>query len=411
MKIGIVTSWLNGTGAGEVSLNFSKVLLSAGNSVHVYSRNEITPGKTLPIPFEHPNFSVTPAASSNSPLVKSLNIRDFLKFIARNEIDSVIFNEQVDLTPVIELKKLGIRCIAYVDYYREDTVNSFRIYDALICNTLRHFNVFKWHPNAWLLPWGIDPSLYKNTVAKSSNNEFPFFHSCSYSPRRKGTDILLESLAESDQFRCTIHAFPSLSETLPEYKDVIKKLKLQGRLQEINQLIRQPGLYSMGRIYVYPSRLEGIGLSILEAAASGLHLIVPDIEPFTEFALPFASTLVPIDSFRSRSDAYYWPIAEVSSSSLVVAMNQALSSIQKDPELHTRIQESIFSTRNIFSTHSKLSMLIEKLPFAPLQKEILDLAMNVSSQKVPVLYAGFLKKLIFRIRHATRTSILWLPTL
>jgi len=406
MKIGIVTSWWNGAGAGEVSLNFSKVLLSSGNSVHVYARNEFALGKTLPIPFEHPNFSVTPAARSNSPLVKSLNIRHFFKFIARNEIDSVIFNEQVDLTPVIELKKLGIRCIAYVDYYREDTVNSFEIYDALICNTLRHFNVFKWHPNAWFLPWGIDPSLYKNTLAKASNNEFPFFHSCSYDPRRKGTDILLQSLAESDQLRCTIHAFPALSETLPEYEGVINKLKLQGRLQEINQLIRQPGLYSMGRIYVYPSRLEGIGLSILEAAASGLHLVIPDIEPFSEFALPFASTLVPIDTLRARSDAYYWPIAEVSSSSLVIAMKQALSSIQKNSDLHKRIQDSIFSTRNIYLTHGMLSSLIEELPFTPLQEEILDSAMNISSQKVPVLYSGTLKKLVFQIRQVMRRSAL-----
>lgn len=406
MKIGIVTSWWNGAGAGEVSLAFSKVLLSNENSVYIYARNEFALGKTLPIPFEHPDFSVTPGVVSNSPLIKSINVRHFLNFISRNKIEVVIFNEQVDLTPVIELKKLGIRCIAYVDYYKEDTVSSFKIYDALICNTRRHFDVFKWHPNAWFLPWGIDPSLYKNTLAQASNNEFPFFHSCSYDPKRKGTDILLQSLADSDELRCTIHAFPALTETLPEYKSVITHLKLQGRLQEINELIRQPGLYSLGRVYVYPSRLEGIGLSILEAAASGLHLVIPDVEPFSEFALPFASTLIPIDTFRARNDAYYWPIAEVSSSSLVVAMNQALSSIQKDPDLHTRIQEYIFSTRNIFITHRTLSTLIEKLPFAPLQKEILDLAMNVSSQKVPVLYSGTLKKLIFRIRQVMRYSAL-----
>lgn len=402
MKIGIVTSWWNGAGAGEVSLAFSKVLLSSENSVFIYARNEFALGKTLPIPFEHPDFSVTPGVASNSPLIKSINIRHFLNFISRNKIEVVIFNEQVDVTPVIELKKLGIRCIAYVDYYKEDTVSSFKIYDALICNTRRHFDVFKWHPNAWFLPWGIDPSLYKNTIAKASNNEFPFFHSCSYDPRRKGTDILLESLAESDQLRCTIHAFPALSETLPEYEGVINDLKVQGRLQEINQLIRQPGLYSMGRIYVYPSRLEGIGLSILEAAASGLHLVVPDIEPFSEFALPFASTLVPIDTLRARSDAYYWPIAEVSSSSLVMAMNQALSSVQKDSSIHKRIQDSIFSTRNIYLTHSMLSSLIEELPFTPLQKKLLDSAMKISSQTIPVIYSGTLKKLIFQISQVVR---------
>ena len=402
MKIGIVTTWWNGAGASEVSLAFSKILLSQGNDVHVYARNESAVGTTLPLEFEHPAFSITNGAPSNSPLIKSLNVRHFISFVKDRKLDVLIFNEQVDLTPVIESKKLGIRCIAYVDYYREDTVRTFEIYDALICNTKRHFEVFKWHKNVWFFPWGVDPSIYENILPTSTDNEFPFFHSCSYDPKRKGTDILLQSLEESDNLYCTIHAYPPLSNTLPQYKYLTELLKHKGRLREINRLVRQPGLYSLGRIYVYPSRLEGIGLSILEAAATGLHLVVPDIEPFSEFASPLGSTLVPIKTFRTRSDAYYWPIAEVSSASLSTAMETALKRIDLDPNHHQGIKDHIFENRNIFETHKELSNNILMLAFTNLREDILDYANNSSTQKVPVTYSGIPKKLFFKLRRHFR---------
>lgn len=397
MKIGIVTTWWNGAGASEVSLAFSKILLSQGNDVRIYARNEHAVGTTLPLEFDHSRFSVTNGAQSMSPLVKSINIRHFLNFVRKENLEVVIFNEQVDLSPVIELKKIGIRCIAYVDYYREDTVKTFEIYDALICNTRRHFEVFKWHPNAWFLPWGIDTSIYENILPTSTDSQFPFFHSCSYDPKRKGTDILLQSLAESDELRCLIHAYPALSVTLPEYTQMIETLKAEGKLSEINRLVRQPGLYSLGKIYVYPSRLEGIGLSILESLASGLYLVAPNTEPFSEFALSFGSSLVPIDRWKARSDAYFWPIAEISPEALKVSMLDALKKVRENPSCHKEIQDHILENRDIFKTHQELSTLIKNLKFTSIQKSKIEECLNASSQKVPVAYKGQIRKTIFLV--------------
>ena len=400
MRIAIVTTWWSGAGAGEVSLAFAKVLLQSGHDIYIYARHESSfAGDSGSISLSESNIKIWKGKRSNSPLIKSVHLRDFIQFLNSNLIDLVIFNEQVDLTPVIAAKKAGIRCVAYVDYYREDTVKSFGIYDALICNTKRHFEVFSWHKNAWFLPWGIDPSIYESVKIQEIANEFPFFHSCSYDPKRKGTDILLRSLEKFRDLYCTIHAYPSLSQTLPEEQRLIEMLKDQGRLKEINRLVRQPGLYSMGRIYVYPSRLEGIGLSILEAQATGLHLVAPNVEPFSDLAVPFGSTLVSPKTYRTRADAYYWPLAEIDSEDLGSAMNQALNQISSNPRHSEEIRNYVFNERNIFITHEFLAQRLESLLFQSLDNSELGMLLNVSSQKIPVSYHGWLKKIVFSLRQ------------
>jgi glycosyltransferase involved in cell wall biosynthesis len=400
MKIAIVTTWWSGAGAGEVSLAFAKVLLKSGHDIYIYARHESSfTGDPHSISPSESNIKIWHGKKSNSPLIKSVHSKDFVHFLKSNLIDLVIFNEQVDLTPVIAAKRAGIRCVAYVDYYREDTVNSFEIYDALICNTKRHFDVFRWHENAWFLPWGVDPSIYEGIEIQESADEFPFFHSCSYDPKRKGTDILLRSLEKFKDLRCTIHAYPSLSQTLPEERNLIEKLKNEGRLREINRLVRQPGLYSMGRIYVYPSRLEGIGLSILEAQATGLHLVAPNVDPFSDLAVPFGSTLVSPKTCRTRADAYYWPIAEVDSEDLGFAMNQALEHIRSNPSHSEDIRNYVFSKRNIYLTHESLAKRLDSLGFKSIKSSDIKSLMNVSTQKIPVTYNGRFKKFFLQLRH------------
>lgn len=401
MNIAIITTWWTGAGAGEVSLAFARVLIREGHNIYIYARHEEGQSEANST-FVPPDskIQVWEGKKSDSPLIKSLHLKDFKHFISENEIDVIIFNEQVDLSPVVLAKELGILCIAYVDYYREDTVKSFEIYDALICNTRRHFSVFSWHPNSWFLPWGVDSSLYSNIQLDKTATAFPFFHSCSYDPVRKGTDILLDAMIKFPEFRCTIHASPSLETTLSSHKRIIKILKEEGRIKEINRLVRQPGLYSLGSIYVYPSRLEGIGLSILEAQANGLHLIAPDTEPFSEFAIPFGSTLVPPKLYRARSDAYYWPIAEVDAEALGNAMGKALKQVTLNPNQHVEIKKYIFRERDIFFTHRSLGSLIENLTFRSVKKSDLKQILDVSSQKVPILYRGRFKHAIFKLRKA-----------
>jgi len=61
-------------------------------------------------------------------------------------------------------------------------------------------------------------------------------------------------------------------------------------------------------VYVYPTVLEGIGLTIVEALACGLPVIVPDVAPMNEFVRHGENgRLVPPFEYRGRWDGYYWP--------------------------------------------------------------------------------------------------------
>ncbi len=66
-------------------------------------------------------------------------------------------------------------------------------------------------------------------------------------------------------------------------RNIISILKEEKRIEVIERSVSAPGLYHLGDVYVYPTYLEGIGLTIAEAISSGLPVIVPDAAPMNEF--------------------------------------------------------------------------------------------------------------------------------
>jgi glycosyltransferase involved in cell wall biosynthesis len=109
-----------------------------------------------------------------------------------------------------------------------------------------------------------------------------------------------------------------------ELRPLAEKLQRQGRLRIHHQTVPAPGLYHLGDVYVYPSRLDGIGLTVPEALACGLPVIVPDEPPMNEFPGAGCGTLVPVAARRERSDAYYWPMCEVAVDRLAAAMQASV---------------------------------------------------------------------------------------
>jgi glycosyltransferase involved in cell wall biosynthesis len=129
-------------------------------------------------------------------------------------------------------------------------------------------------------------------------------------PLRKGTDLLLKATAKlSGNFKLIIHSqldlFSYYNENI-DILDCIKTLKESGKLTIITKSVSAPGLYNLGNVYVYPCRLDGLGLTVPEALSSGLPTIVPNAEPMKDFISPSCS-LIAIDRFYCRKDGYYWP--------------------------------------------------------------------------------------------------------
>lgn len=249
-----------------------------------------------------------------------VNWPDLCRWLDRNAIEILFFNEQreVDIVAKVRKARPTIKLGAYVDYYSEETLPEFSLYDFLICNTKRHHSAFAWHPQCIYIPWGTDVSLFLPGTSIEQREETVFFHSCGMSPR-KGTDLLIDAFISGELYKKScliIHSQVSLRSLINWDPDELKQFKIR----VIEATVPAPGLYHLGDVYVYPSRLEGIGLTLYEALACGLPVIATDSAPMNEVVNEDVGRLVTVERFVGRKDGYYWPQSICQKRSLVEAM-------------------------------------------------------------------------------------------
>lgn len=307
MNIGIVTTWFE-RGAGYISKAYVKTLGSKCN-VFVYARGGEKYGRNDPN-WDFPYVTYSPRWYNPIFKLDSAMCRThFWRWIKRKHIDLILFNEQRHVELVKDVKSCGVVCGAYVDYYNRDTIKDFDAYDFLICNTRRHYSVFKNHKNVFYIPWGTDTNLFSPPSSPVSlENGVIFFHSAGYGSinSRKGTDLLVQALQKvKGKAKLIIHS----QSPVQNFGGEIAKLIISDRrIVFINRVVSAPGLYHMGHVYVYPSRLDGIGLTVPEALSVGLPTITTDCAPMKEFVEDgYNGLLVKVDQISERKDGYYWP--------------------------------------------------------------------------------------------------------
>jgi 1,2-diacylglycerol 3-alpha-glucosyltransferase len=318
MNIGIVTTWFE-RGAAYVSRAYMDTL-SKEHNVFIYARGGEEYANGDP-DWDLPN--VTWGEKLENINQKTYIIwEDFLLWLNSYNIDIVIFNEQNSWDIILKLRNKQILIGAYIDYYTPKTVPLFNFYDFLLCNTKRHYNVFKCHQQCFYIPWGTDTNLCAPKEKQSFKKKIVFFHSAGMGGTnlRKGTDILVKAFKEvRGDVRLIIHSQVNLD----KYKPVANLIKNDNRIEFIEGTFSLPGLYHKGDVYVYPTRLEGIGLSIAEALSCGLPVITTDNPPMNEFVQHGKSGyLVDVEEFKKRKDGYYWPESICSEESLRRAMQR-----------------------------------------------------------------------------------------
>ena len=142
MNVGIVTTWFE-RGAAYVSRQYLEALRSdSNNSVYIYARGGESYARNQS---EWDRDFVTWGKVNKKYYCGATGIekKDFIDWLKNRQIDVVLFNEQNWWIPVIWCKELGIKVGTYVDYYTEETVPFFAIYDYILCNTKRHYRLFK----------------------------------------------------------------------------------------------------------------------------------------------------------------------------------------------------------------------------------------------------------------------------
>jgi len=312
MNIGIVTTWFE-RGAAYVSKAYMEALQRQGHSVYIFARGgEYAQGNPS---WDIPNVTWAKRYAPMGRISRFdglyVNMIQFERWLRNRDIDVIIFNEEHSFDTVRRVRKLGYTAGAYIDYYKKENVEHFREYDFLLCNTKRHYGVFQNFPGCLFIPWGTDINLFKPTNREhivGTNHDVVFFHSAGFGGvnNRKGTDLVIKAFQRvKGNVKLILHSQVPLS----KYgNDALEIARNDPRIEFIEKTVPAPGLYHLGDVFVYPSRLEGIGLCVPEALACGLPVITTDNAPMNEFVENEVNgLLVCVKETRMRSDGYYWP--------------------------------------------------------------------------------------------------------
>ena len=310
MNIGFVSTWLE-RGATYVTKAYID-LLKENHNIFVYARGGEEFAKN------DPKWNLPEVTWGLRLYGTSINFNHIKKWIKKNNIEIIFFNEQHEVEIVFKVKEHfpNIKIGSYIDYYKEDTVKEFLIYDFLICNTKRHYSVFRHHPQCYYVPWGTDTELFK--PRNNKNKTITFFHSSGMSVR-KGTKLLVDSFIDGKLYndsKLIIHSQLDFNKTFGYNPKELKKYNID----IIEKTVTAPGIYYLGDVYVYPTYLDGLGLTIYEALSCGLPVITTNNAPMNEVINEKVGYLVDVSYYRARSDAYYWPLSICEKNSLIEGM-------------------------------------------------------------------------------------------
>jgi glycosyltransferase involved in cell wall biosynthesis len=351
-RVGIVTTWFE-RGAAYVSRQYRQALQTR-HDVFIYARG----GERHPNSRESGDKAVTVAKEGVVPVSASMDLDDFKAWIEGNRLDVVVFNEQHWWEPVLLCNRLGITTGAYVVEYTEQTVPFYACFDFLVCNTRQHFDAFNWHPHALYVPWGTDLNLFATQRWAPVRPEWlTFFHSGGMNPRRKGSDLVLEAFSRlHGPARLVLHAQVKLDEALPEAAVRVRELTASGRVTVMEETVPdRAALYRLGDVCVYPSRFDGLGLTVAEALASGLPVIATDGPPLNEFIDADNGKLVAVARRVPHPARSCWPQCVVDATHLAQQMQGYVDDL-------ARVGEMRRAARRYAETHLDWTRNAQALP-------------------------------------------------
>ena len=196
------------------------------------------------------------------------------------------------------LKKMGIKLINYPDWIMRGEIEKYRgIYDINLAHVKRNYN---WLVDAGtdqptLIPWGViinNFPFYERNV----KDNIIFYLNIGTGTTRKGYTLIPEVL---DKMKGNfINRF--LTPKMYAYKFIVTAIEdSTNRINKsfINYFNSNPqcefhyktannesgGLYSMGDVYIYPTKKEGIGLTITEAMCTGMPVVTSNYPTMNEW--------------------------------------------------------------------------------------------------------------------------------
>ena len=396
MNIGFVSTWFE-RGAAYVTRQYAELLKSAGHQIYIYARGE-------KFAIGDPKWDLPNVTWGRKLYDTSLDLADFSKWIKKNNIQCIFFNEQREMISIIKLKMNypKIKIGTYIDYYTQNTVEDFKYYDFIICNTKRHYSVFSKFTQSYYIPWGTDIELF--SYSNSMTDRVRFFHSAGMS-NRKGTDVLVDAFISGDLYKdaeLVIHTQMPIEKLIQYPVEDLDKYNIK----VVQKTVTAPGLYYMGDVYVYPTTLDGLGLTMYEALSSGMPVITTNCAPMNEVVTNDVGRLVDVEEYKCRWDAYYWPLAFVSRKSLIDAMQYYIANKEHLKEFRNHARKVAEEKWNWKARKEALNSIFENTMTKEInQEELITALKKYKKQNVKALgktiipfMPHFMQRIYFRNR-------------
>jgi glycosyltransferase involved in cell wall biosynthesis len=238
-----------------------------------------------------------------------------------NRLDIVVFNEEYDWNLVKAVKQTGVKTMTYLDYYKDDWQANMGLYDAVLCSTRRTYNLVKEACRAYYIGWGVDTDLFR---PPDREPPYTFFHNAGWLGinYRKMTPAVIATFDALSKIRpdwsLFVHSQVPLDMLPPMVADIVKANR---QIAYHVETLPAPGLYHMGKIMVFPTKLEGLGLPLFEGLSSGLPVITTNAPPMNEFIRHSYNGLLANLAFRTiRDDNVAFPEEIVDMADLAVKM-------------------------------------------------------------------------------------------
>lgn len=317
---------------------------------------------TLGVKEQYPFWKDYDPIHIDSPYMGLINKWDEVESILKEkEIDVVFFNEWYDFNFVNACRKHA-KTVTYIDWFRKDQVPMFeRFYDLTISCAEHTYEVFGYQKNARFVPWGVDLDLFK----PQDGDKQLFFHNSGWGGinGRKGTRQAIRAYdairKKNDNATMFLHTQKPVFSNTTVGK--IKRWRKKG-LEVKMGTVEHPGLYHKGQVYVAPTKLEGLGLYIPEALASGMPVIATDAYPIKQFIVPNETgLLVKTKGEKQRPDGYAFPEYEIDQDDLEEKMQWCVDNPKEVKRMQKKARKFMEENHSFEQFKKKTLKIINEL--------------------------------------------------
>lgn len=281
MKIGIVSQWRN-QGQATLSRHLRDALDALGHETCVLAR---------PTRDSH----VVPAFIDRADVWQQPDVREatahmipegeYLAWARDRDLDVAFFNQNYQFREIEALRRAGVRTVGYFvwEAFREKDVRPARraydlVYSLNRCTRVRYRRLGIESP---LLTWGIHPELLDVKAEPRTGGVHLFFPGGVQGPR-KPIAKTIEAFRRTGHPDLRLVVKAQASGPFTEHVDVDddpRITRITGDLAQADYY----ALFASCQVCLAPSRWEGTGLHLFEAAAFGMPMITNDIPPMNEF--------------------------------------------------------------------------------------------------------------------------------